>query len=63
MSREGPGPPVFGSDYSKSRVGPLHFFNFGSMGPSSFKSKTTPLLLLLDKIVFMMPIGKNHSFS
>ena len=26
MGREGPGPPVFGSDYSKIRVGPLHFF-------------------------------------
>ena len=26
MGREGPAPPVFGSDYSKIRVGPLHFF-------------------------------------
>ena len=52
MGREGPGPPpVFGSDHSKSMVVPaLPLFHikgaqnsFGSLGPSSFKSMTTPL--------------------
>ena len=49
MGREGPGPPVFGSDYSKSKVRPLFFSdkrgqnNFGSLGPSGFKNVTSPL--------------------
>ena len=36
-------PPVFGSEYSKSRVGPLHFFRL--KGPKMMLAAWTPLPL------------------
>ena len=62
MGQEGPGPPLFGSDYGKSKVGPPLFQikkaqnDFGSLGPSSFKSVTTPLIITL---LLSTLLGKN----